>query len=161
MIDVIFAIKFVHLLAAGVMFGAWLCVAVFMVLAHRSGNTAVVALTSQFVVTAEKFVVAAAFALQAVSGFPLAWAIGLAPLNELWIEASLVLFAVVVACWIAALRTEMRIRDLSRQAALNTVPLPASYKSLFRRWSLLTPPILVGMIAIYALMIWQPRWAEP
>ena len=158
MIDAIFAIKFVHLLAAGVMFGAWLCVAVFMVLAHRSGNTAVVALTSQFVVSAEKFVVAAAFALQAASGFPLAWAIGLAPLNELWIVISLALFAVVVACWIGAVRTEMSIRALSRQAALNAVPLPAAYKSLFRRWSMLAPPILLGMVAIYALMIWQPRW---
>jgi uncharacterized membrane protein len=161
MIDAIFAIKFVHLLAAGVMFGAWLCAAVFMLLAHRSGNTAVVALTSQFVVTAEKFVVAAAFAVQAVSGFPLAWAIGLSPLNELWIDVSLALFAVVVGCWIAAVRTEMRIRDLSRQAALNAVPLPAAYKSLFRLWSMLAPPILFGTIAIYALMIWQPRWGEP
>ena len=161
MIDAIFAIKFVHVLAASVMFGAWLCVAVFMVLAHRSGNTAVVALTSQFVVTAEKCVVAAAFALQGVSGFPLAWAIGLSPLNELWIEVSLGLFAVVVICWIAAVRMEMRIRALSWQAALNAVPLPAAYKRLFRLWSMFALPILLGMVAIYALMIWQPRWGEP
>jgi uncharacterized membrane protein len=161
MIDAIFAIKFVHVLAAGVMLGTWLCAAVFMVLAHRSGNTAVVALTSQFVVTAEKLVVAGAFALQAVSGFPLAWAIGLTPLSELWIEVSLALFAVVVVCWIAAVRMEMRIRALSRQAALNAVPLPATYNRLFRLWSMLALPILLGMIAIYALMIWQPRWGEP
>ncbi len=158
MIDAIFAIKFVHLLGAGVMLGTWLCAALFMVLGHRSGNTAVVALISQCVVTAQKLLVAGAFALQAVSGFPLAWAIGLSPLNELWIEVSLALFAVVVACWIAAVRTETRIRDLSRQAALNAVPLPAAYQRLFRLWSMLAPPILFGTIAIYALMIWQPRW---
>jgi uncharacterized membrane protein len=63
-----------------------------------------------------------------------------------------------VACWIAALRTEIRIRALSRQAALNAVPLPSAYKNLFRLWAMLAPPILFGMIAIYALMIWQPRW---
>ena len=47
MIELIFAIKFVHLLAAAAMFGTWLAVAVFMQLAHRSRNTAVVALTSR------------------------------------------------------------------------------------------------------------------
>jgi uncharacterized membrane protein len=157
MIDVIFAIKFVHLLAAGVMFGTWLCLAMFMLLAHRSANTAVVALTSQFVVTAEKYLMAAAFALSAVSGFPLASAIGLSPLYEFWIDVSLALMAVVVVCWIAALRIEIRIQALSRQAALNAVPLPAAYKGLFRIWSLLAPAILFGMLAVYALMIWQPR----
>jgi uncharacterized membrane protein len=157
MIDVIFAIKFVHLLAAGVMFGTWLCIAVFMLLAHRSGNTAVVALTSQFVISAEKMVVAPAFVLQAGSGFPLAFAIGLSPLGEFWIVVSLLLFAVIIVCWVAALRIEWRIRALSRQAALNAVPLPQAYRGLFRAWSMLAAPILLGMIAVYALMIWQPR----
>jgi uncharacterized membrane protein len=158
MIDAIFAIKFVHVLAAGVMVGTWLCIALFMLLAHRSGNTAVVALTSQFVVRAELAFVAAAFALQPLSGFPLAWAIGLSPLNELWIVISLVFYAGLLACWLLALRIEIRIRDLTRQAALNAVPLPDVYWRLFRRWSLLALPILLGMITIYALMIWQPRY---
>ena len=54
MIDIIFAIKFVHVLAAATMFGTWLCLAAFMLLAHRSGNTSVVALIAQFVVSVEK-----------------------------------------------------------------------------------------------------------
>jgi uncharacterized membrane protein len=157
MIDVIFAIKFVHVLAAGVMFGTWLCIAVFMVLAHRSTNTAVVALTAQFVVSAELAVMTVGFAAQAVSGLPLAWAIGLAPFSEFWIVVSLGLFAVILLCWIAALRIEMRIRGLARQAALNAVPLPASYRRLFQWWCVFAVPLLAGMLAVYALMIWQPR----
>ena len=102
MIDAIFAIKFVHLLAAAVMFGTWLCLAIFLVLAHRSGNTSVVALTAQFVVGIEMTVMAAAFALQPISGFPLASAIGLSPLGEFWIVVSLVVYAVILACWLAA-----------------------------------------------------------
>ena len=34
--DLIFAIKFVHVVAAAAMFGTWLALAVFMWLAHRS-----------------------------------------------------------------------------------------------------------------------------
>jgi uncharacterized membrane protein len=157
MIDVIFAIKFVHVLAAAIMVGAWLGVALFMVLAHRSGNTAVVALTAQFVVSAEKILVAPAIVLQALSGFPLASAIGLSPFAEFWIDASLGIFVAVLLCWAGALRTEIRIRALSRQAALNSVPLPVSYQALFRTWSMLAVPILLGMLSVYALMIWQPR----
>jgi uncharacterized membrane protein len=157
MLDVIFAFKLVHVLAATVMLGTWFCLAAFMLLAHRSGNTSVVALTSQFVVRIELMVVAAAVALQPLSGFPLAWAIGLDPLGEFWIIVSLALYAAIVAAWIAAVRIEIRIRNLTRTAALEATPLRGDYRRLFRSWSLLAGPILAGMIAVVALMIWQPR----
>jgi uncharacterized membrane protein len=158
MLDIIFAVKFVHVLAAAAMFGVWLCVAVFMLLAHRSGNTAVVALTSQFVVSVEKMVMIAVIALLPLSGFPLASAIGLAPLDELWIDISIALYAVIVVCWIAAFRIEIRIRGIAREAALDAVRLPEAYRRLFRRWRLFAIPILTSMMAIIALMIWQPRF---
>ena len=158
MLDVIFAVKFLHVLAAAAMFGVWLCVAVFMLLAHRSGNTAVVALTSQFVVSVEKMLMIAAIALLPLSGFPLASAIGLSPLDELWIDISIALYAVIVVCWIAAFRIEIRIRGVAREAALEAVRLPEAYRQLFHRWRLLAIPILTSMMAIIALMIWQPRF---
>jgi uncharacterized membrane protein len=157
MFDLIFSIKFVHVLAAAVMFGTWLGLAIFMVLAHRSRNTSVVAVTAQFVVRIELMVVAAAIALQPISGFPLAWAIGLEPLGEFWIQLSLVLYPAIVIAWLVALRLEMRIRNLTREAALNARPLSDAYRRLFRTWCLLAGPILIGMVAVFALMIWQPR----
>jgi uncharacterized membrane protein len=102
MLDVIFTIKFVHVLAVAITFGTWLCLALFMLFAHRSGNTSVVALASQFVVNVELMVVAAAMVLQPLSGIPLAFAIGLSPLNEFWIVISSVLYVAIVACWVAA-----------------------------------------------------------
>jgi uncharacterized membrane protein len=81
----------------------------------------------------------------------------LSPLSELWIDISLVLYAGIVACWIAAFCIEIRIRGLARDAALNARPLPNAYRALFRRWAMLAGPILVGMATVVALMIWQPR----
>src|SRR5580698_4785896 len=107
MIDIILIIKFVHVLAAAVMYGAWLGVACFMVLAYRSANPSVVALVAQFAVRIELFVVAVALALQPLSGFPLAFAIGLTPLNEFWIDVSLVLYVAVVVAWLVSLRVEI------------------------------------------------------
>jgi uncharacterized membrane protein len=157
MIDVIFAIKFVHVLAAAVMLGTWLCLVIFMLLAHRSGNPSVVALTSQFVVSVEMMVMAAAVALQPISGIPLAYAIGLSPLGEFWIVVSLLLYVIILGCWLAAVWIEIRIRGLTREASLNSQPLSAAYRRLFRIWCALACPVLAGMVAVFALMIWQPR----
>ncbi len=155
--DLIFAIKFVHVLAAAAMFGTWLALALFMQLAHRSGNTAVVALTARFVVSVELIVMIAAMALQPISGFALAGAIGLSPLDDFWIVISLAVYGLVAMGWLAVLGIEFRIRKLTRQAALDAVPLPDAYRRLFRFHSVLVWPTLAAMVALFALMIWQPR----
>jgi uncharacterized membrane protein len=157
MIDIILTIKFVHVLFAAVMYGAWLGVVVFLVMAYRAANPSVVALVAQFAVRIELSVVAVALALQPISGFPLAWAIGLAPLNELWINASLVLYAVVVAAWFVALRIEIRVRNIAREAALERKPLADNYPRLFRLWFMLAGIIFTAMTLLMLLMVWQPR----
>ena len=157
MLDLIFAIKFVHLVAAAAMLGTWLGVAIFMLLAYRSNNPSVVAVTSRFAVTVELRVMIAAVALQPISGFALAGAIGVSPIGEFWLVLSLPLYALVVVAWIVALRTEIRIRDLTRQAALDSVPLSDAYRALFRRYSTLTWPALAGTVLLFLLMTWQPK----
>jgi uncharacterized membrane protein len=157
MIDLILAIKFVHVLFAAAMFGTWLGIAGFMLLAYRSGNPSVVALVAQFAVRLELFVVAPALALQPISGFPLAWAIGLTPLNEYWIDVALILYVAVVAAWLVSLRIEIGLRNMARQAALGRGTLADNYPRLFRIWFALATIILAAMIAIILLMVWQPR----
>jgi uncharacterized membrane protein len=157
MIDVILAIKFVHVLAAAVMYGTWLGVAAFLAMAYRSANPSVVALVAQFAVRIELFVVAVALALQPISGFPLAWTIGLSPLNEFWIQLSLVLYVVVIAAWFVALRIEIRLRNVARQAALERKPLAHDYPRLFRLWFMLAGVVFVAMTMLILLMVWQPR----
>ena len=157
MMNLIFATKFVHVLAAGVMLGTWLTLAVFMQLAHRSRNTSVVALVSRFAVSVEWMVMAAAIALQPISGFALASAIGISPLDEFWIVLSLALFVAVAVAWLVALRIEIRIRNLSRQAALDGAPLPRDYRRLFRLYSLITWPAIAATAVLFLLMVWQPR----
>lgn len=157
MIDVILIVKFVHVLAAAAMYGTWLGAACFMAMALRSANPSVAALVAQFSVRIELFVVAPALALQPIAGFPLAWAIGLSPLNEFWIVVSLVLYVAVVVLWIVALRIEIRVRDIAREAALERKPLSAAYPRLVRIWLALAGIIFVSFTALMLLMVWQPR----
>jgi uncharacterized membrane protein len=117
----------------------------------------VVALTSRFAVSVELIVMIAAIALQPISGFALASAIGVSPFDEFWIVLSLVLYGVVVAIWFVVLCIEIRIRNLTRQAALDAVPLSDAYRRLFRFYSVLVWPALAGMVVLFLLMVWQPR----
>ena len=157
MIDAILAIKFVHVLFAAVMLGGWLAVAAFMVLAHRSRNASVIALVAQFAVRLELFIVAPALLLLPVSGFPLAAIIGLRPVDEFWIVASVAVFAAVVVAWLGALRLEFLIRRAARKAALGGVRLAEGYPRLFRIWLALAMIVLAGMVVLVLLMVWQPR----
>jgi uncharacterized membrane protein len=157
MLYAILAIKFVHLVAAAAMLGTWLGIALFMLRAHRSNNPSVVAVTARFAAGAEKWVMIAAVALQPISGFALAAAIGLSPLDEFWIVLSLALYVLVVAAWLVALRIEIRIRDMARQAALDNVPLSDADRRLFRLYAALTWPGIAGTVLLFFLMTWQPR----
>jgi uncharacterized membrane protein len=156
MLDIIYAIKFVHMLSVAVMFGTWICIALFMLLAYRSNNTSVAAVTALFAVRAELMLMVPAVALQPLAGLPLGLAIG-AQLDEYWIELSVAVYAAVVAVWLANLVIEMRIRKVTQAAALDGEPLPNSYQRMFRLWSVLSIAGLGGMTAIMALMIWQPH----
>lgn len=157
MIDAILAIKFVHLLFAAIMLGTWLGAAAFMVFAHRSRNASVIALVSQFAVRLQLFFVAPALVLLPVTGFPLGVVIGLSPADDFWIDISLVIYAIVLAAWLGALRVEFRIRKLGRTAALSGARLAESYPRLFRIWLALACIILTGMVALILVMVWQPR----
>ncbi len=157
MIDVIFAVKFVHVLAAAAMFGTWLALAIFRQLAHGSGNTSVVALVARFAVAVEWIVMVAALALQPVSGFLLAVAIGVSPLDEWWLVVSETLFGVVAIGWVAAFLIQRRIRKLTHQAAIDSVRLPDGYYRLVRVYAVITWPAIAATAIIFLLMVWQPR----
>jgi uncharacterized membrane protein len=157
MLDVIFIIKFVHMIAMAVMFGTWVCIAAFMLFAYRSRNASVAAVTVLFAVRAELMLMIPAIALQPLAGFPLAVAIG-ERFDEYWMEASVIVYVAVVVVWLANLIVELRMRKVTEDAVMSSMPLPASYRRMFLVSSTLTAVGLAGMLAIMALMIWQPHW---
>jgi uncharacterized membrane protein len=85
----------------------------------------------------------------------LALALGL-PLTEPWIAASLALYVFVGCCWLPVVWIQLRMRDLAVEAARDEAPLPPRYHRLFRIWFWLGWPAFIGVIAIFALMIWKP-----
>src|SRR5579872_7295512 len=135
--ELIFTYKFVHLVAAAILLGTGLGVVFLLLKAHRTGHAGVIAVTARFVLVANLIFVAAALLVLLVSGFLLAWAIGVSPLEESWIVLSLVLFALICLCWVPAVLMLRRMRDLAHGAAINGKPLPDQYLRLFRIWAVL------------------------
>jgi uncharacterized membrane protein len=92
-----------------------------------------------------------------LSGWPLARSIGLLPLEESWIVLSIFLYLFVLLCWLPVVFIQIRMRDLAREAAMTTKKLPDQYRRLFVLWFCLGWPALAAVVAIFVLMVWQPR----
>jgi uncharacterized membrane protein len=156
MTDLLLTLKLIHMLGAAVLFGTGLGIAFFMYMAHRTRNPATIAATGRIVVIADWLFTASAVIVQPISGTALISLVGYSP-REPWIVASLALYVMVGLCWLPVVAIQMRLRDLAAQATRSSAPLPERYHRLFRIWFWLGWPAFLGVIAIFALMIFKPR----
>ena len=156
MTDALLLTKLIHILGAAVLFGTGLGIAFFMYMAHRTGEPATIAATARVVVIADALFTATAVMVQPISGAYLAWLIGYS-LGESWIVAALVLYVLVGMCWLPVVGIQLRLRNIAEDAVKRHVALPPDYFRLFRLWFWLGWPAFIGVIAIFALMIWKPH----
>jgi uncharacterized membrane protein len=152
----ILVLKLVHLIGAAVLFGTGLGIAFFMYMAHRTGDAALIAATARTVVIADAMFTLNAVIAQPVSGAALALSIGYS-LWEPWIVVSLGLYVVIGLCWLPVLAIQLRLRELAAAAARAGTPLPPDYERLFRIWFKLGWPAFLGVVAIFAIMIFKPQ----
>lgn len=155
MIDGYFALKFIHIVSSAVLFGTGLGIAFFMWMAHRSGDARVIAHTARTVVLADAAFTATAVAVQLATGVALAALAGFS-LREPWLVAALALYVFVGVCWLPVVWIQLHLRNLARDAATAGTELPARYRRLFGVWFWLGWPAFIGVLVIFALMIWKP-----
>jgi uncharacterized membrane protein len=150
------ALKFLHIIGATVLLGAGAGIAFFMLLAHRTGEAAVVASVARIVVIADFVFTASAVIAQPITGVLLAWTMGYA-LDESWIVLSVVLYLVTGAFWLPVVWMQIRMRDLASAAAREGRPLPEDYHRLFRLWFAFGFPAFAAVLAIFWLMMAKPQ----
>ena len=155
MIDLLLALRLLHILGATVLFGTGLGIAFFMLMAHRTRDPALIARTARFVVIADAAFIATAVVIQPVTGLLQARLIGFS-LAEPWLAISLGLYVLVGACWLPVVWIQIRLRNLAATAARDNAPLPPLYHRLFRIWFALGWPAFAGVLAIFVLMVWKP-----
>lgn len=148
-------LKWIHILSSTLLLGTGLGIAFFMWLAHLRGDVRVIAATARTVVIADACFTAPAVVIQLGSGLWLAHLMG-QPLNDFWLLWSLILFAVVGACWLPVLWLQVRARNLAQAAADRNEPLPAAYYCAMRWWFSLGWPAFIAVIGIFWLMVMKP-----
>jgi uncharacterized membrane protein len=148
-------LKYVHVIGAAVLLGTGAGIAFFMLLAHRTGEAAIIAAVARIVVIADFVFTATAVVIQPVSGAWLAHEAGYS-LGESWILASILLYIVTGHFWLPVVWMQARMRDLARQASDHGKALPAEYHRLFRLWFAFGFPAFAAVLAIYWLMIAKP-----
>ena len=109
-----FVLKYVHLIGAAVLLGTGAGIAFFMLMAHRTGDAAIIAGVARIVVIADFVFTATAVIVQPVSGIALAREAGYA-LSEGWIVASIALYLFTGAFWLPVVWMQMQMRDLAEQ----------------------------------------------
>jgi uncharacterized membrane protein len=149
------AVKYLHVIGAAVLLGTGAGIAFFMVLAHRTGEAAIVAAVARMVVVADFLFTATAVILQPITGLALVRLAGWS-LWEGWIALSILLYLVTGAFWLPVVWMQMRMRDLAEGAARHGAPLPPTYRRLYRTWFAFGFPAFAAVLAIFWLMIARP-----
>jgi uncharacterized membrane protein len=150
-----FAVKFLHLIGTAVLLGTGAGIAFFLLIAHRTGEPAIVAAVARIVVLADFLFTATAVAAQPVTGGLLAWLDGYS-LGEGWIVLSMLLYLLTGAFWLPVVWMQLRMRDLAETAARAGQPLPPAYHRLFRTWFVFGFPAFTAVLAILWLMLTRP-----
>jgi uncharacterized membrane protein len=152
-------VRWLHVIGATVLLGTGAGIALFMLMAHRTGDARLIAHVAGTVVIADTLFTATAVVAQPLSGVALAYGVGWS-LAEGWIALSLILYVVTGLFWLPVVGIQMRMRDLARAAATANTPLPPRYHQLFRIWLACGFPAFAAVLAILWLMVARPqiRW---
>ena len=148
-------LRFVHIIGAAVLLGTGAGIAFFMLMAHLSRDTAVIAGVARIVVIADFVFTATAVVLQPVTGTLLAHMVGY-PILDGWIGLSLILYIVTGIFWLPVVWMQMRMRDLAAAAVTAGGPLPREYHRLFRTWFAFGFPAFAAVLGIFWLMTSRP-----
>ena len=151
-----YVLKFLHVIGATVLLGTGAGIAFFMLLAHRTGDTRVIAGVARIVVIADYVFTTTAVILQPITGVLLARTVGY-DLTEGWIVASIALYVFTGLFWLPVVWMQSRMRTLARDAAAADAPLPPGYHRLFRLWFAFGFPAFAAVLLIFWLMITRPE----
>lgn len=144
-----------HVIGATILLGTGAGIAFFMVMAHRSGEPALIAHVARSVVVADFLFTATAIVAQPITGALLMAKQGWS-FSTPWILAALGLYVVTGLFWLPVVFMQVRMRELARSAAAAGTSLPAAYYRLYRLWFAFGFPAFFAVLGILWLMTAKP-----
>lgn len=148
-------VKWLHILSSTLLFGTGIGSAFYLLFATVSRDVRAIAVVTRHVVLADWLFTASTVVIQPLTGVYLMKLAGM-PMHTRWIMWSFALYALAVACWLPVVWLQMRLRDLSKEAARGNGPLPALYWRYFKIWIVLGIPAFFAFLAVFWLMVAKP-----
>ncbi len=148
-------LRWLHVIGACVLLGTGAGIALFMVMAERTGKPALIAHVASTVVVADALFTATAVIIQPVTGYLLARSAGW-PLTEGWIVLSIVLYVLTGVFWLPVVWIQIRLRDMARRAEADGTALSDHFHQLYRIWFAFGFPAFAAVLAIVWLMLARP-----
>lgn len=153
--NLLLALKLLHILSAMVLVGVGLGTAFYFFRAWRAGDPKVLAAVAADVVRADLWFTTPAGFIQPLTGVAMMQLSGWT-FEAWWLRATLLLYAVSSAAWLPVLWLQVRVRDLAREAAITGQPLPPLAHRYGWWWFALGWPGFGAVLAIYVLMVFKP-----
>ena len=148
-------VKWLHILSSTFLFGTGIGSAWYMLFATMSRDVRAIAVVTRNVVWADWLFTATTAVIQPLTGFYMIHLAGY-PLHSKWIMWSIALYVLAGACWLPVVWIQMRLRDLSAEAARTGSELPPQYWRLFKTWIALGVPAFAAFVIIFWLMVAKP-----
>ena len=148
-------VKWLHILSSTFLFGTGIGSAWYMLFVTMSRDVRAIAVVARNVVIADWVFTATTAVIQPLTGFYMIHLAGY-PLHSKWITWSIALYVLAGACWLPVVWIQMRLRDLSAEAARTHTDLPPQYWRFFKIWVALGIPAFVAFVAIFWLMVAKP-----
>ena len=148
-------IKWLHILSSTFLFGTGIGSAWYMLFATMSRDVRAIAVVTRNVVWADWLFTATTAVIQPLTGFYMIHLAGY-PFHSKWIMWSIALYVLAGACWLPVVWIQMRLRDLSAEAARTDSELPPQYWRLFKTWVALGVPAFAAFVIIFWLMVAKP-----
>ncbi|MGV2897473.1 DUF2269 family protein [Achromobacter sp. AGC78] len=150
-----FWFKLLHILSSTLLFGTGVGSAFYLLCVVRGRDPKVVAAVARLVVMADWLFTATTAVIQPLTGWYLVHLMQL-PWSTPWLSASLILYAIAIACWLPVVRLQMLMRDSATASAQAGQPLSPTFMRYFRAWFVLGFPALGAFLGIFWLMVFKP-----
>lgn len=150
-----FWFKLLHILSSTLLFGTGVGSAFYLLCVVRGRDPKVVAAVARLVVMADWLFTATTAVIQPLTGWYLVHLMQL-PWSTPWLSASLILYAIAIACWLPVVRLQMLMRDSATASAQAGQPLSPTFIRYFRAWFVLGFPALGAFLGIFWLMVFKP-----
>jgi uncharacterized membrane protein len=145
-------LKWLHILSSTVLFGTGIGSAFYLLVTTLGRDARTVAAVAGWVVVADWLFTTTSAVVQPLTGWLLVRSAGM-PWQQPWLQASIGLYVLAIACWLPVVVIQLRLRDEARRNAGAGQALSRRYWGLFAWWVALGAVAFVAFLAIFWLMV--------